>query len=612
MVAAAAVLSREGTGRARVATPAEWQNKAWTYYDEVGELRFGVSWLANALSRVNLVAAVPPKNQGDEPTAIDLTKLPAFSQHVGIVAEIGGGVAGQGQIMAGSAKQLTVAGIGYLFVQADPVSDTFASWRVVSTDEVRRQGDRIEVRDPESGDWVEMAESDLLVKMWRPHPRRSWEPDSPVRAVLGVLAEIKRMSQRVIADAESRLAGNGILVLPTEVEFPAGQAVRSTDDDDPKTDEDDGDDFAETLTDVAQMAMEDQGTAAARVPLVIRVPGEYVDKVQHLTFWTDFDSNLDTLRQAAVRRLALGLDMPPEVLLGMGDTNHWSAWQIAEEAITLQIEPLAELVCHALTIGYLRPALQAAGLDPDSCIVWYDTTDLTTRPDRSTVAAEAHSRLKLSDAAYLRELGLDVADMPSLDELRIRVLMDVAKGAPTLAPFMLAAAGLLDPAVADAAAAEAPTDAGGAPSTDQQQAPETRTMPDRQETPPPAEGQQNSMAMLAAADLLVVRALELAGRRLRGAAGKGRPGGAESIPCDDPCLLHTQVAATEHASLEALLASAWDRVPPVAARLGVDPQAMVAWLDTYTRSLIAAGHAHDYDRLASSLEVAHVPALAAV
>jgi hypothetical protein len=37
------------------------------------------------------------------------------------------------------------------------------------------------------------------------------------------------------------------------------------------------------------------------------------------------------LRREAVERLAIGLDMPPEVLLGLGDSNHWSAWQVDEQ-----------------------------------------------------------------------------------------------------------------------------------------------------------------------------------------------------------------------------------------------------------------------------------------
>lgn len=582
----------------------EWQAAAWDYYDQIGELRFGVNWLANALSRVNLVAAIPPNSQGDEPSPVDLAVSPGLARQVQLVTEIAGGSAGQGQLLAGSAKHLTVPGLGYILATADETTDTFASWRALSNDEVhKRGGDVIEVANPETGEFAELAEADLLIKVWRAHPRRSWMPDSPVRAVLDSLNEISLLTKRIAADARSRLAGNGLLVIPEEAEFPPGQVVVNAN----GTTTEQPDEFIATFVQVAQVAIADQDSPAAKVPLVIRMPGEFVKDVQHLTFWSDFDAALDTLRQAAVKRLALGLDMPPEVLLGMGDSNHWSAWQIAEEAITLHIEPLAETICHALTVGFLRPALEDEGLDPDSVIVWYDTTDLTTRPDRTAAASEAHSRRKISDAAYLREIGLDDADSPEPTELRTRILVDLAMTNPTIAPALLMLAGIFTDA--DLEATDTGVGAPAAPAAMPAPTPPADGPPARDTTPPaedtaPPDGQAAAAAgLLGAADGLVVRALERAGARLRSAAGKSTAGGAAAISCPDPATLHTQIAATEFASLDHLLNGAWDRLPVVAERWGVDVESLTACLDGYARALLASGHAHDYDRLAVALGV---------
>lgn len=581
-----------------------WQSLAWDYYDTIGELRFGVGWLANALSRVNLVAATPPLTQGDEPTVIDVSDLPSGQRAVDLVAQIAGGVSGQGQLLASCSRQLTVPGVGFILApRAEDGTDTFGTWRVLSNDEVRRQPGSpvVEVTDAETGDFTLLGPDDLLIKVWRAHPRRSHEPDSPVRAVLDSLNEIRMLTKRIAADARSRLLGAGVLVLPDTVEFPPGQAEQSGDGNGP-------DEFIETFVRIGEMAIQDQDSAAAKVPLVITVPESAADKWTHIKFWSEFDANLDPLRVAAIKRLALGLDMPPEVLLGHGDTNHWTAWQIAEEAITLHVEPLAELVCHALTKFFLAPALGAEGADPLSAIVWYDTSDLRTRPDLSAAASEAHQRIKLSDEAYLRELGLDVSDAPSIEEKRERILLDVAKGAPTMAPAMLAAAGILAPEVADAAAeAEAGVQPeGGSPESNGGPGTATPGPPERQAEPPtgqaPSEREAaQTRALLAACDGLVWRALERSGQRLRQAAGKGKAGGAESVPCPDPAMLHCAVAATEHASLAHLLAGAWDRVPLVAARYGVDPSSLRECLDTYTCALIASGHAHDFDKLAAAL-----------
>jgi serine protease inhibitor ecotin len=571
-------------------TVAEWQNAAWTYYDSIGELRFGVNWLAKAMSRVNLIAAFPPSNQGEEPQPISLEddSSTLARRAVELVEQIAGGVAGQGQLLGQTSKQLTVPGLGYIYATADDETDSFSTWAVLSNDEVKKQQEEIQVTDPETGDWVAIEENDLLIKVWNAHPRRRHEPDSPVRAVLPSLAEIELITKRIAADCRSRLAGNGLLVMPAEAEFPPGQG---------NVDAEDGvDEFTETFIQVTTIPIMDQSAPAATTPLIVKVPGEYAAAVQHLTFYSAFDAALDPLRQAAIRRLALGLDMPPEVLLGMAESNHWTAWQVAEEAITLHIEPLAETICHALTVGFMQAALEAEGHDKRAAIVWYDTTDLRTRPNLTEAASEAHARIKISDEAYLTELGLDPSMKPTDEEFKRRVLLDVAKGAPTLAPAMLAAAGILPDEVAQAAESVPADPEAGAP------APEADDQAGDAVDGPP-EAQAASAAILAAADGLVVRALERAGMRLRNAAGKKVAGGADAVPCDDPALLHTRMSATTHASLDNLLAGAWDRLPAVAVRHHIDPASLQSCLDGYCRGLLAAGHAHDYDRLANALGV---------
>lgn len=560
-------------------------------------MRSGVNWLANALSRVNLVAAKPPESQGDEPTAIDIKKDAGLTRQVELVAQIAGGVAGQGQLMAGAARQLTVPGVGYIHAPST-AKDEYGTWSVLSNEEARKSqgGDGIEVANAETGEWQLVADADLLIKVWRSHPRRRHLPDSAIHALLPVLNEIKFLTQRIAADARSRLAGNGLLLMPEEAEFPPGQGQ-------PTEMPDGADEFTETFIAVTQIPIGDQSSPAATTPLVARMPGEFIKDVQHIKFYSEFDVNLDPLRQSAIKRLAFGLDAPAEALLGFSDMNHWNGWLVSEQAITMQIEPLAETICHALTMFYLRPALEGEGLDPDSAIVWYDTSDLSSRPDHSEAAKWAHGELLISDAAVLRYVGLEPDDAPTPEEYKKRVLLQVAAGAPTMAPAMLAAAGILDAEIADAAdgAPKTEADATADPAASNG---DSRTPPDRPEGEPET---QASAALLAAADGIVVRALEVSGNRLRSAAGRGR-GGAAAVACQDPVTLHAMMPATEFASLDHLLAGAWDRVPAVAARYGIDPESMEAALNGYTRALIASGSEHHFDLLALALGV-RVPAL---
>src|SRR3546814_17159695 len=57
------------------------------------------------------------------------------------------------------------------------------------------------------------------------------------------------------------------------------------------------------------------------------------------TFHTPFDEETRELREEAIRRLALGQDAPPELLLGVGNMNHWGAWLVQADTNNTHVEP---------------------------------------------------------------------------------------------------------------------------------------------------------------------------------------------------------------------------------------------------------------------------------
>ncbi len=580
-----------------------WQASAWEFFDTVGELRFGVSWIANAMSRVNLVAAAPSTNPGDEPSIITPEQEGWTAGQIRaaeIVQMIAGGSSGQGQMLASFGTHLTLTGIGWLVAEPDlddPTGDVFTSWNVYSSDELRSTGGGdVEIAlGPRI--WRPLHPNAIVIKVWRKHPRRSWEPDAPTHGVLGVLREIDLLQKHIQASAQSRLAGAGLLALPSEAVFPPGQGFQSSIDDinsDNQNTRPPDDTFVETLIDAMTTPIADRGSAAAVVPLVVKIPGEFVDKVKHISFATPFDGHVLDLMESAISRLSLGLDIPPEVLTGKGGMNHWGSWQVQEEAITLHIEPLSETVCHALTVGYLKAALESEGFDPDEAMVWYDTSDLRTRPDKSSGAIAAYDRNELSAEALLRELGLSLDDLPSDEEKREKVLLGVARGAPSLAPIMLAELGYLSEQVTSVSIdeeRETPIEIGPG---------DTPAEPDSQGAP---DTNPDSASLLAACDVIVIRALEKAGTRLKSAAGKNVAGGAAAIPCENPATLHTTLNAGLYANPTKLLEKAWTLVPAIAERHGWGTQDLENRLHIYTLNLITDGEAHTYERLRQILAV---------
>ncbi len=421
LVAAATTAAPPGSGPASVGgvhkSTDGWQTQAWQFYDTVGELRYVSQWIASALSRCTLVASDigpdgHPTGYTEDQTVIDL------------VSEIAGGPAGQAALLGRLATFLTIAGDGYVVIL---YRDGREEWHVLSKEEVKKRADgRIEVIL--ANETVQLdPETDSITRIPRPHPRNARETDSPVRAALPILREIIRLGQHIETTAKSRLVGAGILFVPNEMSLPPaeGPVGAPVDPDAPglppiapepmPTQRATPADLSAAIIDTASIAIEDPGSAAAATPIVVGVPADYIGKVQHLKFGLDWTNTVLELRTAAIKRLALALDVPAEILLGLGETNHWSAWQVEESAIKVHIEPLLTVICDRLTTALLRPVLEARGLaeHAENHCIWFETTRLTQRPDRGPEALDLWDRGLIKPEVVLREHGYDPdEDMP--------------------------------------------------------------------------------------------------------------------------------------------------------------------------------------------------------
>ncbi len=397
-----------------------WQEEVWRYYDSVGEYNFAVTWLSAMLSRVRLYAAEIVPGQ-DEP--VRLNSGPA----VDIMNRLAGGVSGQTQMMASLSTQLAVPGEGYLVGET---LDGAERWTVRSTDEVQARHGRFEVKNENSvnGDvWRPVIDGHVL-RVWRPHKRWFHMADSSSRSARSTMRELELVNRHIVAQYLSRLASAGILVLPDEITFPVREEFAEA-----------NDPFMAEWVELARAAISEPGTASAVVPLPMRVPGEWIDKIKHLDFTLKSDDKIIEKRDSAIKRLASQVNIPAEVLLGMGDVNHWGAWQIEEGALKTTIAPDAELISRALTTGYLQPRLKASGEDNVSRFaVWYDMSELSMRPDKSDDAIQLYDRLELSGEAVRRETGFDEADKPTDDDLREQALKVIIKTLPSGAASALA------------------------------------------------------------------------------------------------------------------------------------------------------------------------------
>jgi hypothetical protein len=285
-----------------------WQTEAWRLYDITGQMRFVANWVGNSCSRCRLyVAEVGPDGETAGETEDD------------DVAVLAAGPLGTGPAKDEALRllgiNLYVPGESYIVAEAEGGGRGEDAWWVVSGNQMRRTGDRVLIRRSllhGGGDLLYRPGVDLILRVWTPHPADTDEPDSPTRSAIPDLREIEAIRKREFAELDSRLAGAGILPLPQGIDFPRG------DDDPPGLDG-----FYALLQRVMGTSLQNRSSAEALVPILMTAPPETIDKIKLVTFWSELSDQLLPMREAAVKSLAQSLDVPPEILLGVGDVNHW-------------------------------------------------------------------------------------------------------------------------------------------------------------------------------------------------------------------------------------------------------------------------------------------------
>lgn len=399
-----------------------WQLQAWAYYHAIGPFNYGVNWRAAALSRVSLVIAeLMPGQQEPNPVEDDQAK-----EAVAILDQLKWG---ESRIMKRLALQLDVPGRGYLVGRDVPnpadVGGRLRDWQVYSPQQVRpvpankkrnKLGYEYELWEW-GGEWTPLDNA-LVSVIREPDPCYSWLDVSNAQAALATLREIDLLNKEIISTLVSRIANNGILLVPSEVSFPTRENYN--DNDDP---------FMLELIEVARQSIKDPGSASAAIPMPIKVPSQFIDKFRHLIVSQGVDEKVFKARDDAYEILAETLNLPKELMTGMADVNHSAGLSVdlTNDAIALHISPTAEVIAGCLTEGFLYPQMIAnrfklTGPNGGKLVIWYDTAALAAKPDLSEPAKELYDRLEVKGETLRRESGFTEDDAPDKPELRDMIL----------------------------------------------------------------------------------------------------------------------------------------------------------------------------------------------
>ncbi|HEX6601205.1 MAG TPA: hypothetical protein VF030_01055 [Solirubrobacterales bacterium] len=461
-----------------------WQQRALDYIDLIPELSYASRFYARMLKQLRIYPALLDShgkaNPIEEGAPVDL--LNRIQDPAG----------GRSQIQGNYGRLMFTTGEGYLFGR--DLETESERWAFVWTEELDFEDGRIvwKPTDETTGTTYVRGEPGgaEAYRMWVPHPRRSGEPDSPMRsAVEGEIAEeLIVLTKAVRATAVSRMV-NGILYIPQEI---SPGPLEPIGDEDPENDP-----FMSDFIEHASSQIEHPGTAEARIPFLIYGAAEYAQFVKHIDLHDPQTDYMERdLRKEAVERLARGMDMPVEVLLGLGEANHWAARQILDDMWRSHGAPIAEHWCDDLNEAYLRPALREMEYpDWHQVVIGYDESQVVVKPDRSENTFKAHAEGLIGDAAARRELDFADTDKQTAEEREIWLALKMRQ--PEFIPDDLvpgARGPQRGPGALPRDAAEGPPDPG----------PQGVSRPESQ-----------NARILGAAELALIRCRELAGVRIR-------------------------------------------------------------------------------------------------
>lgn len=387
--------------------PSTQQIQAWGYYglpssaaaaygskastQAVGEVRYVVGWGADQMVRMGWRLTINdsetwavelPDNGGRIVSDADQDDADDSTHPANASRKLLDAIGWTDSVVRQVTTNLYVAGELYLLNENK-------QWRVVS------------VIDPKLSQRI--AAAPLKVRGLWAHPADDTVPDAPIFGVLGVLEDLVWLTRLERAQAANRVGMRGILLVSDQVQLNQGDGS-------------DSEAFWEDFYSAIARGMDSPDDLS---PVGLRVPRDLIDKEAVKWVIPDFpyDDKLSEKLKALIQRLAYGLPVPPEILLGLQAQSRATAFQVEGNAYRAHIEPVAWTVAQVAqdALGVLLPEVGSLRVIPDPTAILarrHTIEDVLEAFDRGVVGED-----------YLREaLGIPSRAEPTPEERARRAL----------------------------------------------------------------------------------------------------------------------------------------------------------------------------------------------
>jgi hypothetical protein len=430
-----------------------WQAAALGFYDTLGECHYPAQFYSRSFQMIDVFPAVLDEEgnpqQSEDPLLVDLWEQ---------VQDPGGG--GIGELKGSYGRLMWLVGDGRLTVTLG--EDGEEQWEFLSPLELRILPDGAGFQrfpapglDPvtyrEAPDGQTLSEGEARVwRLWRKHPTYSQWADSPVRAVIDLYQLLTMLTLAANAQSQSRAANRGAIFMPEEFDF--GPQDTDAGDEDPETDP-----FIEEFTSGLVTAIKDPGSASAMAPLIIRAKALIENEghtsasaAKDLMGWIplgpDNQYTEAEMWEKTIKRIAVGLDWPVELMTGVGQLNHWSGWLVDEQAFRQHQGPAMQKFCDDMAAAYLRPAARAAGFaDWQNVVLDFDPSKAIVHSDETKTARDAFNDGAVSSVYYREKIGANDQDAPSEDDIALLLALRGRTAAQEFGPEAVAGEGQTGP-----------------------------------------------------------------------------------------------------------------------------------------------------------------------
>ena len=313
-----------------------WQVECYRHVNICGEARYAATLFAAMASRAEVGVSEPQ-------ALVRKAVWVSTGEEADVFAELAPTVRERSKLIRDFMLHYIIAGECYLVARPRVDTDTPVPedrkheplWEVVAVTEIQKDGTGEWSIRHDNGNYIELDAKAPVIRIWNPDPSDRREAWSPFRSMLATLGEIEYLTRHIFTQVRSRLMSAGVWFLPDNLTFPP-----------PPEDMVEGGAEAIAAMNEPEQFMVSLALSSAELlesdevsfPTVVMADPEAlkeIDRKRLIEFWSEIDDAAMKLRSDAVRRFALGMDLPPEQVLGSsgmavsgsagaaGSTNHW-------------------------------------------------------------------------------------------------------------------------------------------------------------------------------------------------------------------------------------------------------------------------------------------------